>query len=377
MREKLRFLGLDVHAETIAVAIAEPDGEVRSLGTIANREESIRKLIRKLGPVEHLRACYKAGPTGFVLYWQLTQLGVDCVVVAPSLVPKKPGDRVKTDRRDALKLARSHSSGDLTAVWVPDEHSEALRDLVRQREAAKQDQLRAKHRLTKFLLRTGQRPPLGLKAWTERYMRWLAQVRYTQPAQEITRLDCMNEVEHMSARVKRLEEAILEVIQVAPAPMQEVIRGLQALRGVAHISAVTIAVELGNITSRFESARGLMGYSGAFPSEDSSGKRIRRGGISKSGNAHLRRIVVESAWSYRHLPRVGEKLRKRHQGVPAEIIEIAWKAQNRLHKRYMTLMNAGKDQRKVMTAIGRELLGFIWAIGIKAEAAANRQQLAA
>ena len=376
MREKLRFLGLDVHAETISVAIAEPDGEVRSLGTIANREESIRKLIRKLGPVEHLRACYEAGPTGFVLYWQLAQLGVDCVVVAPSLVPKKPGDRVKTDRRDALKLARSHRSGDLTAVWVPDEDSEALRDLVRQREAAKQDQLRAKHRLTKFLLRTGQRPSLGLKAWTERYMRWLVQVRFTQPAQEITRLDCMNEVEHMSARVKRLEEAILEVIQLAPAPMQEVIRGLQALRGVAHISAVTIAVELGNITSRFESARDLMGYSGAFPSEDSSGKRIRRGGITKSGNAHLRRIVVESAWSYRHLPRVGAKLRKRQQGIPAEIIEIAWKAQNRLHKRYMTLMARGKEQRKTMTAVARELLGFIWAIGIKAEAAC-KQQLAA
>jgi transposase len=376
MREKLRFLGLDVHAETIAVAVAEPDGEVRSLGTIANREESIRKLIRKLAPVEHLRACYEAGPTGFVLYWQLVQLGVECAVVAPSLVPKKPGDRVKTDRRDALKLARSHRSDDLTAVWVPDEHSEALRDLVRQREAAKQDQLRAKHRLTKFLLRTGQRPPLGLKAWTERYMRWLAQVRYTQPAQEVTRLDCMNEVEHMAARVKRLEEAILEVIQLAPAPMQEVIRGLQALRGVAHISAVTIAAELGNITSRFESARDLMGYSGAFPGEDSSGKRIRRGGITKSGNAHLRRIVVESAWSYRHLPRVGEKLRKRHQGIPAEIIEIAWKAQNRLHKRYMALIARGKEPRKTMTAIARELLGFIWAIGIKAEAAC-KQQLAA
>ena len=164
MREKLRFLGLDVHAETITAAIAEPDGEVRSLGTIANREDSIRKFIRKLGPAEQLRACYEAGPTGFVLYWQLTQLGVDCVVVAPSLVPKKPGDRVKTDRRDAIKLARSHRSGDLTAVWVPDEDSEALRDLVRQREAAKQDQLRARHRLTKFLLRTGRRPPLGLKA---------------------------------------------------------------------------------------------------------------------------------------------------------------------------------------------------------------------
>jgi len=376
MREKLRFLGLDVHAETIAVAVAEPDGEMRSLGTIANREDSIRKLIRKLGPPEQLRACYEAGPTGFVLYWQLTQLGVECAVVAPSLVPKKPGDRVKTDRRDALKLARSHRSGDLTAVWVPDEDSEALRDLVRQREAAKQDQLRARHRLTKFLLRTGQRPPLGLKAWTERYLRWLAQVRYTQPAQEATRLDCMNEVEHMSARVKRLEEAILEVVKLAPQPMQELIRGLQALRGVAHISAVTIASELGNISSRFESARKLMGYCGVFPSEDSSGKRIRRGGITKAGNAHLRRIVVESAWCYRHLPRVGEKLRKRHQGVPAEITEIAWKAHHRLHKRYMTLMARGKEQRKTMTAIARELLGFIWAIGIKAEAAC-KQQLAA
>ena len=163
MREKLRFLGLDVHAETIAAAIAEPDGEIRSLGTIGNREDAIRKFIRKLGPAEQLRACYEAGPTGFVLYWQLAQLGVECAVVAPGLVPKKPGDRVKTDRRDAIKLARSHRSGDLTAVWIPDENSEALRDIVRQREAAKQDQLRARHRLTKFLLRTGRRPPLGLK----------------------------------------------------------------------------------------------------------------------------------------------------------------------------------------------------------------------
>ena len=367
MREKLRFLGLDVHAETIAVAVAETNGETRSLGTIANREESIRKFIKKLGSPEQLRACYEAGPTGFVLYWQLTQLGVDCAVVAPSLVPKKPGDRVKTDRRDALKLAHCHRNGDLTAVWVPDDASEALRDLVRQREAAKQDQLRARHRLTKFLLRTGQRPPLGLKPWTERYMRWLAQVRYAQPAQEVTRLDCMNEFEHMSARVKRLEEAILEVVKQAPQAMQELIRGLQALRGVAHISAVTIAAELGNISSRFETARKLMGYSGAFPSEDSSGNRIRKGGITKSGNAHLRRIVMESAWCYRHLPRVGEKLRKRHQGVPAEIIEISWKAQNRLYKRYRKLTMAGKDQRKVITAVGRELLGFIWAIAIKAE----------
>jgi transposase len=376
MNEKLRFLGLDVHAQTIAVAIAEPNGEVRSLGTIANREDSIRKFIRKLGSPEQLRVCYEAGPTGFVLYWQLTQLGVQCDVVAPSLVPKKPGDRVKTDRRDALKLARSHRSDDLTAVWVPDEDSEALRDLVRQREAAKQDQLRARHRLTKFLLRTGRRPPLGLKAWTERYIAWLGQIRYTQPAQEATLVDCLNEVEHMSARVKRLEEAILGVIQLAPAPMREVVRGLQALRGIAHISAVTIAVELGNITSRFEGARDLMGYSGAFPSEDSSGKRIRRGGITKSGNAHLRRIVVEAAWSYRHLPRVGVRQRKRQEGLPAEITEIAWKAQTRLHKRYMALTARGKDQRKVMTAVASELLGFIWAIGIKAEASCKQQMAA-
>jgi transposase len=377
MTEKLRFLGMDVHAETIAVAVAEPNGEVRSLGTIANREDSIRKFIRKLGSPEQLRACYEAGPTGFVLYWQLTQLGVKCDVVAPSLVPKKPGDKVKTDRRDALKLARSHRSGDLTAVWIPDEASEALRDLVRAREAAKQDQLRARHRLTKFLLRTGQRPPLGVKAWTARYEEWMQKVRYTHPAQEATLLDCMNEVEHMAERVTRLEKSIVEVIELAPAPMREVVRGLQALRGIAHISAVTIAVELGNITSRFEGARDLMGYSGAFPSEDSSGKRIRRGGITKSGNAHLRRIVVESAWSYRHLPRVGAKLRKRQQGLPAEITEIAWKAQTRLHKRYMALTARGKDQRKTMTAVARELLGFIWAIGIKAEAIASKQQMAA
>jgi len=372
MREKLRFLGLDVHAETIAVAVAEPNGEVRSLGTIANREDSIRKFIKRVGPPEQLRACYEAGPTGFVLYWQLTQLGVDCAVVAPSLVPKKPGDRVKTDRRDALKLARCHRNGDLTAVWVPDAASEALRDLVRQREAAKQDQLRARHRLTKLLLRTGQRPPLGLKAWTERYWRWLAQVHYTQPAQAVTLRDCLNEVEHMSDRIKRLEEAILEVVKLAPQATQELVRGLQALRGIAHISAVTIASELGNISSRFQCARNLMGYSGAFPGEDSSGNRIRRGGITKAGNAHLRRIVVESAWCYRHLPRVGARLRKRQEGIPAEIIEIAWKAQNRLHKRYMKLSMAGKDQRKIMTAVARELLGFIWAIGVKVEQACQQ-----
>jgi transposase len=220
MREKLRFLGLDVHAETIAVAIAKPDGEVRSLGTIPNRTESIRKLIKKLGPGEKLRACYEAGPTGYVVYWQLAKLGIPCEVVAPTLVPVKAGDRVKTDRCDAEKLARCCRSGDLTAVWVPDEGSEALRDLVRTREAAKQDQMWARHRLSKFLLRSGQRPPSGVRPWTRPYLIWVAQLRFTQMAREATRLDYLHEVEHMRERVARLEQAITEAVKLASPALQ-------------------------------------------------------------------------------------------------------------------------------------------------------------
>jgi transposase len=375
MKKTVRFLGLDVHAETIAVAVAEADGTVRSLGTIANREEAVRKLVKKLGLAEDLRACYEAGPTGYVLYWQLTQLGVECSVIAPSLVPVKAGDRVKTDRRDAEKLARSFRSGDLTAVWVPDAGSEALRDLVRAREAAKQDQLRARHRLNKFLLRAGRRPAMGVKAWTLPHMAWVRALRFEQPAQESTRLDYLHEVEHMGERVKRLEQAIREAVKLAAPQIQTVIAGLQALRGVAELSAVTIVSELGSLT-RFAGPRQLMAYSGTVPSEDSSGKRTRRGGITKTGNAHLRRIAVESAWSYRLRPGIGPELRRRQQGVPEEIKEIAWKAQNRLHKRYVKLSLAGKDQRKIVTAVGRELLGFIWAIGVRAEAA-GRQMAAA
>jgi transposase len=375
MKEKVRFLGLDVHAETITVAAAEPDGSLRSLGTITNRTESIRKLVKKLGPAEQLRACYEAGPTGYVLYWQLAELGVACEVIAPSLVPMKAGDRVKTDRRDAERLARSYRSGDLTAVWVPDEGSEALRDLVRAREAAKQDQLRARHRLGKFLLRTGRRPAVGMKAWTAPYMAWVRQVQFAQSAQQATLLDYLHEVDHMGERVRRLEQAISEAVELASPAVREVVKGLQALRGIAEISAVTIVAELGNIT-RFDTPRQLMGYSGAVPTEDSSGQRTRRGSITKTGNAHLRRIVVEAAWSYRYRPAIGPRLRKRQEAVPEPVKEIAWKAQVRLHKRYMKLAAAGKDQRKIITAVGRELLGFIWAIGIKAEAASELQMAA-
>lgn len=322
MKEKVRFLGLDVHAETITVAVAEQDGEVRSLGTIPNRAEWVRKLVKKLGGVEGLRACYEAGPTGYVLYWQLAELGVECEVIAPTLVPVKAGDRVKTDRRDATHLARSYRAGDLTAVWVPDAGAEALRDLVRAREAAKQDQLRARHRLAKFLLRTGQRPAQGRKAWTQPYMAWVRQLRYEQAAQEWTRLDLLHEVEHMAERVKRLEEAIREAVKLAPAALQEVIRGLQALRGIASIAAVTIAAELGHI-SRFAGARELMGYSGAVPSEDSSGKRRRRGSITKTGNAHLRQIALEAAWSYRRRTGVAQATRRGYGGDQGDRLEGA------------------------------------------------------
>jgi transposase len=214
-----------------------------------------------------------------------------------------------------------------------------------------------------------------MKAWTAPYMAWVRQVHFAQVAREATMLDYLHEVDHMSERVKRLEQAITEAVKLAAPVVQEVVKGLQALRGIAEISAVTIVAELGSIT-RFGTARQLMGYSGAVPTEDSSGKRTRRGSITKTGNAHLRRIVVEAAWSYRYRPAIGPRLRKRQEGVPEPIKEIAWKAQVRLHKRFMKLAAAGKDQRKIITAVGRELLGFIWAIGVKAETA-DPQKMAA
>jgi len=365
----VRFVGLDVHAQTIAVAVAEAGGEVRSLGVVPNSAESVGRLIKKLGKPEQLRVCYEAGPTGYVLYWQLTKLGVRCEVVAPTLIPVKPGDRVKTDRRDAEKLARCYRAGDLTAVWVPDAAHEALRDLVRAREAAKSDQLRARNRLGKFLLRQGRRAPEGTKAWTGKYLKWIKeQVRFEQPAQEATLLDYLHEVEHAGQRIERLEKAIDVAIETVPQKMRAVIAGLQSLRGIAKISAVSIVAELGEI-SRFDKPRQLMGYSGAVSREYSSGERVQRGAISKAGNAHLRRIVVEAAWSYRHRPSIAAALATRQKDNSEEVKEIAWKAQHRLHSRYSKLCAKGKTKQKVVTAVGRELLGFIWAIGVHVEQA--------
>src|ERR1700694_732097 len=223
---KVHFVGLDVHAETIAVAVAETGGEVRSIGVVPNRLESIRKLVHKLGPVQHLRVCYEAGPTGYVLYWQLTQLGVACEVIAPSLVPTKAGDRVKTDRRDAEKLARCYRAGELTAVWVPDAAHEALRDLVRAREAAKKDQLKARHRLGKFLLRQGRRPATKMNAWTQQHLTWVKTVHFEHAAQDVTLLDYLNEVEHVADRLQRLERAIDDAVKAAPERMRAVVEAL-------------------------------------------------------------------------------------------------------------------------------------------------------
>ncbi|MEQ1908048.1 MAG: IS110 family transposase [Vicinamibacterales bacterium] len=302
-----------------------------------------------------------------MIYWQLTALGVTCDVVAPPLVPTKAGDRVKTDRRDAEKLARSYRAGDLTAVGVPDAAHEALRDLVRAREAAKKDQLRARHRLGKFLLRHGRRPPTGMTAWTQRHLTWVkSAVHFEQAAQEATLLDYIHEVDHVAGRIERLERAIDDAVKATPRPTRAVIEALQALRGIALVSAVTSVAEVGEL-SRFARAPQLMGYSGMGAREDSSGTRTRRGGITKTGNAHLRRIVIEAAWAYRHRPLVGAALRKRQATLSEEVKAIAWKAQHRLNGRYRTLLGRGKCQQQVVTAVGRELLGFIWAIGVTVE----------
>ena len=362
-----RFVGLDVHAETIAVAIAESEGDVRSLGTIPNRGESVARLVKKLSADGPWEACYEAGPTGYALYWQLSKFGIACMVIAPTLVPVKAGDRVKTDRRDAERLARSFRAGELTAVWVPDAAHEALRDLVRARESAKRDELRARHRLGKFLLRQGRRPPEKMRPWSKTYMEWVKHhVQFEESAQQWTLEDYVNEVEHCSQRIKRLEGLIDLAVETAPAAMKEVIAALQALRGIAKVSAVTIVAEVGQL-SRFPTARQLMGYSGAVASEYSSGERTHRGRITKTGNAHLRRIVVEAAWTQRFKPILSKPLKLRQEGLDPEVIEIASKSMHRLHQRYMRLLAKGKSKQQVVTAVAREMLGFIWAIGVAVE----------
>jgi transposase len=362
MKSVIRFVGLDVHAETIAVAVAETGGESRSVGVIPNSADAVRKLVGKLGPAKNLRACYEAGPCGYTLYWQLVELGVQCDVVAPTLVPVKAGDRVKTDRRDAEKLAKCHRAGDLTPVWVPDAAHEALRDLVRARLAAKQDQQRARVRLKLFLLRHGLRAPDGMKAWKGRYRAWLNTLKFEHRALEVTFLEYVAETDHSAARVARLERAIDEAIETAPERVRALVHALQTMRGVAKVCAATVVTELGDV-ARFESAPQLMSYVGLVPREHSSGGKTSRGTVTKTGNAHIRRVVVEAAWAYRHKPRVGTEIKARQRGESAAVVAIAWKAQHRLHTRYRSLLRTGKHKNKAMVALARELLGFMWGIG--------------
>jgi len=375
MRKRTRYLGLDVHAQTVTVAVAESGrkGEVRCLGVIPNTSSAVRRLVSKLGGAEGLRACYEAGPCGYALLWELERIGVACEVVAPTLIPVKAGDRVKTDRRDAEKLARSYRSGDLTPVFVPDQEHEALRDLVRAREAAKKDQLRARHRLSKLLLRRGLRAPAEVKVtWGSRYMEWVHHLRVEQPALQLTLVDYIAEVDHVAERLVRLEAAITDAVAKSSPRLREVIEALQSLRGVALITATTATLEVGAF-SRFESPRQLMAYAGIVPSEHSTGGpgRARRFGITKTGNAHLRRVLVEAAWVYRHRPSVSPRLKRQRLKQPEAVAETAWKAQHRLNHRYVKLVARGKPHQVAVTAVARELLGFMWAIAAPIEARAN------
>ncbi len=356
----VRYIGLDVHKSSVAVAIAEDEGAPTHYGSIANDPSAMRKLMTRLGdPDVQLRVAYEAGPTGYGVQRQLSSMGIECMVVAPSLIPKRPGDKVKTDRRDALKLARLLRSGDLTPVWVPDEPHEALRNLVRARADAKADQLRAKHRLSKFLLRQGCHPPVGIKNWSLRHFQWLRQLHFEHVPDQVVFADYLATVTAAGERIKRLETALQQCAQSSS--QVAVIRALQAFRGIGFLSAVTIVAEAGDLR-RFRTAPQLMAYAGTVPSESSTGSKQHRGPITKTGNSLLRHVFGEAAHHARHAPRVAGTLKQRQVDLPPDIVELPWRAQVRLHARYRHL-SSRIGAHKALTAIAREVAGFIWAAG--------------
>lgn len=361
MGNHITIVGLDAHKNSIDIATAETGGnqEVRHYGTIGGDMASLDKAIRKLkSKSAGLHFVYEAGPCGYEIYRHLTAQGFPCVVVAPSMTPKKSGDRIKNDRRDAANLARLERAGELTAVHVPREDDEAMRDLTRGREDAVKAQRTARQRLGAFLLRYGYRYP-GRKTWGPAHMRWLSDIAMPHPAQQITLQEYIHAVMECTERVNRLTEQIQKLL---PAwRMAPVVKALQALRGVAQIVAVTTVAEIGDMR-RFAKPRQLMTYLGLVPSEHSSGDSIMRGGITKTGNGHVRRALVEAAHAYSFPARVSRFLLKRQNDLPQHIRDIAWKAQIRLCGRFRRLMARGKLKTKVVTAIARELAGFIWAI---------------
>jgi len=355
------FVGIDVAKARNAIAIADGErgGEVRFLGEVDASEESMRRVVKRIAAKHgRIHFCYEAGPTGYGLHRLITSLGHSCTVVAPSLIPRKPGDRVKTNRRDALALAKLLRAGELTAVWVPDEGHEAMRDLVRARAAAVETLRVHRQQVSAFMLKHGRIYPRK-KGWTMRYLRWLQEQRFDHPAHQIALQEMIDAVRTSKERVVRLEQTIGEFVpnwSLAP-----IIRALQALRGVDLIVAVTFVTEIGDLR-RFESPRHLMGYLGLVPSERSTGETIRRSGITKAGNGRVRHMLVESAWTYRHPPRVGKTKLYRLEQVTPRVREIAWKAQTRLTTRYRALIGRGKKTTVVCTAIARELVGFMWAV---------------
>lgn len=359
-------IGLDTHKAKIAVAVAEPGrlGEVRFQGEIANTPDAVRRLIERLG-AKHgkLDVVYEAGPCGYGLHRQITALGHACTVVAPSLVPVRAGNRVKTNRRDAVALARLHRAGELTAVWIPDPAHEAMRDLIRVRTAAMEAVRRARQQLHGFLLRH-DRVFTGRKAWSPAHRRWLAGLRFAHPAQQIVLQEQIDAIAEAERRRDRLDEQIREL--VLDWPMAPVVTALQAMRGIAFLSAVVLVAEIGDFR-RFASPPQLMAWLGLVPSEHSSGSKVERGGITKAGNGRARRVLVEGAWSYRFPARVTSLIQARLEGVPDAVRTIAWKAQLRLCARFRRLVATGKNANLVTTAVAREMAAFAWAIACQVQ----------
>lgn len=349
------FVGMDVHQRSISLAILGPDGELCE-DKIPPSAEAVRKIFERLGP--GVRACYEAGPAGYGLQRQLAELGVDCSVVAPSLIPRRPGRRVKTDQRDARSLVGLLRAGELTAVRVPSPEDEAVRDLIRAREDLGEDILRARHRLSKFLLRHGRVYGEG-KSWTMRHQRWLQRQRFDQPVLDQLLEHLIAQVHGRLAQRDALDREI-EALASSPAYAEAVAR-LSCLRGISTLSAITLLVEIGDFR-RFASAPSLMAFTGLVPSEHSSGERRNQGSITKTGNAHLRRILVEAAWTYRSKAEPGSKWLRRLRGQPPAVLSYVLGAQARLHSRYWRLVHRGKPTVTVTVAVARELTGFVWGL---------------
>lgn len=356
------FVGFDTSKHKHAVAIAEGgrDGAVRFVGEVESSPEIVERVVAKLAKrYGKLQFCYEAGPTGYGLYRQLQALGHPCHVVAPALIPKKPGERVKTNRRDAVSLARLFRAGELTAVWVPDAVHEAVRDLVRARHAASEDLRRKRQQLLSFLLRHG-RIFTGRRHWTVAHRRWLAAQKFEHPAQQIVFQDGVDAIADGAARLRRLEEQLMAI--VPSWSMAPVVEAYQAMRGASFLVAVTFAAEIGDVR-RFDSPRQLTAFLGLVPAERSTGSTVRRAGLTLAGNRRTRRVLVEAAWSYRHPARVSETLRARLERLPKPVRDIAWKAQIRLCGRYRRLSATGKKLPVVIAALAREMAAFLWAIG--------------